>query len=452
MKRTWTLFLMVLLVTVPIVAANITIGSPAAGATLEIGKSLPITWTFSGLPNATKVTISLWQGTGKLGNIVEDLAIGSAGQGSYDWSAGAYIGGTAAVGGNYFIKFRTGDGSVTGKCGLFTLAAKPGNTGGTVPIVILPGKIVPIYGHAVAPKCLVITSPKAGQIADPFNFINIIWTKYGNLDPNVSITLLRPGKGAHFPGVTLAASTENDGAFNLDLTPLMPAPGVYFVRVRTLDGKCEALSDQFTINEIGSIELLSPLGGEVWENGTSHAVTWKRTGNIQKVDILLNRASSAYKTLAQGVDAKLGTMTCVFEKASWEQDNPCHYNLFLKKSPDGGGSNVSGCITLTGNPDLAVSASFSPTMANIGTNVTFTIKIENKGVVRSHACQGDFYVNGVADQAFQVPAIDPGATATASVIWKLACPGMIKIIIDPGQANVEPDKANNAWEKPLCTN
>ena len=61
----------------------------------------------------------------------------------------------------------------------------------------------------------------------------------------------------------------------------------------------------------------------------SHAVTWKRTGNIQTVDILLNRASSAYKTLAKGVDAKLGTVTCVFEKASWEQGNPCHYNLFI---------------------------------------------------------------------------------------------------------------------------
>jgi hypothetical protein len=450
MKKAWMMFFVLAIAALPAAAANITVSAPTAGAALEIGKSLPITWTFAGLPASTKVSIFLCQGSIKLGNIVQNLAIGSAGQGAFDWSAGAYIGGTAAAGSDFFIKIRTGDGSVTGKSGLFTLAAKPGNT--TDPVALpAPVRTVPKLGQT-PPHCMAITSPKAGQIADPFNFININWTKYGNLDPKVSITLLRPGKGAHLPGVTLAASTENDGAFSQDLTPLMPVPGVYFVRVRTLDGKCEATSDQFTVKETGSIELLSPLGGEVWENGSSHAVTWKRTGNIQKVDILFNRASSAYKTLAKGIDAKLGTVTCVFEKASWEQGNPCHYNLFIVHSSGGGSSNISGCITLTGNPDLAVSASFSPTMANVGTNLTFAIKIENKGVVRSHACQGDFYVNGAVDQAFQVPAIDPGATATASIIWKLACPAAVKIIIDPGQVNVEPDKANNAWEKPLCTN
>jgi hypothetical protein len=449
MKRTWTAILLVILAAVPALAASITVTSPAGGENLTIGTVKPVTWTFTGLASSTKVTISLWQGAGKLGNIIEDLAIGSAGQGTYNWPAGTHAGGTAAAGDTYFVKFRTGDGSITAKSGLFTLAAKPGSTGDPVPLPA-PVKIIPKFGQP-PPACMVITSPKAGDIADPFNFVNIIWTKYGNLDPNVSITLKRPGKGAHLPGITLAASTENDGAFSQDLTPLMPVPGVYFVQVRTLDGKCQAFSEEFTVNEVGNITLLSPLGGEVWENGTAHAVTWKRTGNIQKVDILFNRASSVYKTLAKAVDAKLGTATCVFEKASWEQDNPCHYNLFIVHS-GGGSSNISGCITLTGNPDLAVSSSWTPTMASVGTNLTFTIKVENKGVVRSQACQGDFYVNGAIYQSFPVPAIDPGAAATVTRIWKLTCPGTVKIIIDPGQANKEPDKANNVWEKLLCTN
>jgi hypothetical protein len=450
MKKAWMMFFILAIAALPAAAANITVSSPAAGAALEIGKSLPITWSFAGLPDSTKVSIFLCQGSSKLGNIVQNLAIGSAGQGTYGWSAGAYIGGTAAAGGDFFIKIRTNDGSVTGKSGLFTLAAKPGSTADPVPLPS-PARTIPKFGQT-PPPCMAITSPKAGDIADPFNIVNVIWTRYGNLDLNVSITLKRPGKGAYLPGVTLAASIPNSGIFSWDLSGLMPAPGVYFVQVRTLDGQCEALSEEFTIAEVGGIELLSPKGGEVWENNTSHAVTWKRTGNIRTVDILLTRAGSVYETLAKGVDAKLGTKLCVFPRASWDQGNPCHYNLFLKKSPDGGGSNVSGCITLTGNPDLAVSASFSPTMANIGTNLTFTIKIENKGVIRSQACQGDFLVNGNVDQAFPVPAIDPGATATISRIWKLACPVTVKIIIDPGQVNVEPDKANNIWEKPLCTN
>jgi len=449
MKRNWTLLLMLMLATVPVLAASITVSSPAAGATLEIGKSLPIAWTFAGLANSTKVTISLWQGAGKLGNIIEDLAIGSAGQGAYNWTAGAYAGGTAAAGGDYFVKFRTSDGSVTGKSGVFNLAAKPGSTGDPVPLPA-PVRIIPKFGQP-PPACMVITSPKAGDIADPYNVVSIKWSKVAGLDANVSVTLLRTGKGAILPGLTLAASTPNSGGFNWDPVPLNPNPGIYRIKVRTLDGKCEAISGEFTMKEAGGIEILSPKGGEVWESGTSHAVTWKRMGNIQTLEILLNRQGSWSHVLAQGVDARLGSKMCTFVRGDTDGATPVCYKVFINNS-GGNAVNPSGCFTLTGNPDLAVSASFSPTMANVGTNITFTVKIENKGVAKSQACQGDFYVNGVVDESFPVPAIDPGATATVTRIWKLACPGTVKIIIDPGQANLDADQANNVWEKVLCTN
>lgn len=449
MKRNWSLLLMVMLATVSVLAASITVGSPAAGATLEIGKSLPIAWTFAGLANSTKVTISLWQGAGKLGNIIEDLAIGSAGQGAYNWTVGAYTGGTAAAGGDYFVKFRTSDGSVTSKSGLFTLSAKPGNTGDGK-MYPQPSRTIPQIEQRGFP-CLAVTAPKKNDSCDPNNIIYIKWNRNGTQDANVSITLLRPGKSVMPGGLTLAASTPNDGAFNWDPSSQAPAPGKCQLRIRTLDGKCEALSEEFTIPEVGGIQLLSPKGGEIWESGTSHAVTWIRTGNIQTVDIILYRNTSIFKILAQGVSAKLGTKAFTFTRGDTDGVNTICYKVNIKNSA-GHFSNTSGCLTLTGNPDLAVSASFSPTMASIGTTMTFTIKIENKGVVRSQACQGDFYVNGVVYQSFPVPAIDPGASATVTRMWKLACPGTVKIIIDPGQANVDPDMANNVWEKVLCAN
>ena len=443
MKRTWPLLLMVMLATVPVLAASITVGSPAAGATLEIGKSLPIAWTFAGLANSTKVTISLWQGAGKLGNIVENLAIGSAGQGAYNWTAGVYAGGTAAAGGDYFVKFRTGDGSVTGKSGLFTLSAKPGNTG--IPPLI---KGIPQLGLTDTP-CMSVTSPKAGDIADPYNVVYVKWNKAKGLDANVSVTLQRTGKGAILPGLTLAASTPNSGQFNWDPVSLNPAPGIYSIKVKTLDGKCEAISGQFTMKELGGIEILSPKGGEVWENGTSNAVTWKRMGNIQTLEILLSREGSWTHTLAQGVDAKLGSKTCTFVRGDTDGANPVCYRVFIKHSGENT-VNPSGCITLTGNPDLAVSATYSPTMASIGTDLSFTIKIENKGAIKSRSCQGTFKANGTIVKTFPVPAIDPGTTATATVTWKLACPGKITINVDSGGANIESDKADNYWEKTIC--
>jgi hypothetical protein len=415
---------------------------------LEIGKSVAITWTFAGLANSTKVTISLWQGSGKKGPIVENLAIGSANKGTYDWSAGAYAGGTAAAGGDYFIKVKTTDGLVTGLSGTFTLSAKPGNTGGTT-IYPQPIKGIPQFGEAGHP-CLAVTAPKKNDSCDPNNIIYIKWNHAPNQDANVSITLLRQGKiGMLLHGMTVAASTPNSGAFTWDPPTPPLAPGLCKLRIKTLDGKCEALSEEFMIAEAGGIELLSPLGGEVWENGTSHAVTWKRLGNIQFVDILLNRSNSTYMTLAKGIDAKLGTKSCVFERDPADQGNPCHYRLFLKHSA-GGSSNTSSCFTITGNPDLAITNVAFSGLFSVGYDQTFTVKVENKGAVASQPCQGELKVNGVTAKSFPVPAILPGQSVNLTVTWKVACPGALKISIDAGGANIEADKTNNVWEKNIC--
>ncbi|TFG75785.1 MAG: hypothetical protein E4H23_10330 [Chrysiogenales bacterium] len=451
MKTKWVLILLVILAATPAAAASITVKSPVAGDNLEIGLTKSITWTYSGLPNATKIEIVLWRNGSKLGSIAQDLGLGSNGQGSYSWNAGTFAGGPALAGSGYSIKVRNSNNTVSAFSGSFSLIAKPTDPGNPPPLITLPIKMFPTTGQ----PCMAVTSPKAGALTNPFGTVYVMWTKNGSQDANVSVTLLRRVTGkARILGteVPLAASTPNDTQFNWEPASLNPAPGIYAIKVRTLDGKCEAVSGDFTMQETGGIELLSPKGGEVWESGTSHAVTWKRSGNIQTVDILLARTGSWNKALVQGIDAKLGTMSCVFAKdANDAAGSQCYYRVFLKQSA-GGSTNFSGCFTLAGNPDLAVSASFSPTMANVGTNLTFAIKIENKGMFRSQACQGDFYVNGVVAQSFPVPAIDPGATATVSRIWKLACPGTVKIIIDPGQANVDPDKANNSWEKVLCSN
>jgi hypothetical protein len=438
MKRTWMIFLLVILTALPALAAAITVKTPAAGDNLEIDAVKAVTWTYAGLPSTTKVKVVLWRNGSNLGTLVQDLAIG---QGSYDWKVGTY-----PVGPGYSVRVRTMDNSVSGFSGSFSLIAKPVNTGGGTGGIIDPEKGFPLNTR----PCMAVTSPKAGDIASPYNVVYVKWTRKAGLDANVSVQLLRSGKGRMMP-IMLAASTPNNGGFNWDPQSLAPAPGTYAIKVRTLDGKCEALSGEFTMKELGGIEILSPKGGEVWESGSSHAVTWKRNGNIQTLEIQLGREGSWTHILAQGVNAKLGSKACIFVRGDTDGANPICYKVFIYHS-GGNTVNPSGCITLTGNPDLAVSASFSPTMANIGTDMTFAIKIENKGVVRSQACQGDFYVNGVIYQAFPVPAIDPGASATVNRIWKLACPGTVKIIIDPGQANIEADKTNNVWEKQFCAN
>ena len=75
--------------------------------------------------------------------IVQDLAIGSAGQGSYQLERGNLRRRYGGAGNGYSIKVRTMDNSVSGLSGSFTLSAKPGNSaaaGGIIaPDQRLPG-------------------------------------------------------------------------------------------------------------------------------------------------------------------------------------------------------------------------------------------------------------------------------------------------------------------------
>jgi hypothetical protein len=437
MKKTSAALLMIFLIALPALAKSITITSPVAGIIWQIGKHQNITWIFDGIPASAPIRIVLWQNGSKVDNIALNL---TAGQGSYDWTVGTTQGGQAQAGSGYSIRIRTEDNSAIGNSGSFILSAAK-----TIIIppqfTIDPNKLNPTKNIEVKfVQSIGITSPKAGDTVDPYNVVYVYWTMLGALDPNVSVTLLRNGAAV----ATLAASTPNNGAFNWDSQALSPDPGPYTIKVKTLDGKCEAVSGQFTMKETGGIEILSPKGGEVWESGTSHAVTWKRMGNIQTLNIFLKRYGSNYMTLAQGVSAKLGTKTCVFIRDGIDgTSQPC-YAVFINHS---GGNTVqpSGCFTLTGNPDLAVSATFSPSMFYVGTDVTFAVKVNNIGAVRSQPCQGSLSFNSSVLKIFSIPAIDPGTSATVNVHWFYSGQGTITITADTGNANIEPDKSNNTW-------
>jgi len=436
MKKISVAVLMVFLIAVPALAKSITVTSPAVGVIWQIDKHQNITWTFDGIPASAPIRIVLWQNGSKVDNIALGL---TAGQGSYDWTVGTTQGVQATAGPGYMIRVRTEDSSAIGNSGDFILSAatqvKPNTLQPNIN-VLNPTKNIQV----TFAQSMTITKPKAGDTVDPYNVVYVYWTMLGALDPNVSVTLLRNGAAV----ATLAASTPNNGAFNWDPQALSPDPGPYTIKVKTLDGKCEAVSGEFTMKETGGIELLAPKGGEVWESGTSHAVTWKRMGNIQTLNIYLKREGSNYMTLAQGVSAKLGTKTFVFIKDTDAYGQPC-YTVDMNQSA-GNTVQPSGCLTLTGNPDLAVlGATISPPFIGVGTNVTFTLSVKNQGAVASHPCQGNVKWNGAVQTNFGIPAIAVGQTVSVDAYWKYAGPGTIVITVNTDGANIEPDKSNNTW-------
>jgi len=75
---------------------------------------------------------------------------------------------------------------------------------------------------------------------------------------------------------TITSSTPNDGSFAWGLGSSLIADEYYKVKITTLgkDPQEDFSDNNFTISENYHIHVLSPNGGEVWQAGSTHAITW----------------------------------------------------------------------------------------------------------------------------------------------------------------------------------
>ncbi|MEN8153486.1 MAG: CARDB domain-containing protein [Acidobacteriota bacterium] len=101
MKKLNLLILSLLVIGSFAFAQSINVTSPNGGEEWEKGTSHDITWTATGLTNDVKIT--LWKNGVLLGLIAKDIDPSS---GSYPWTVGTYIGGTAPADVDYKIKIR----------------------------------------------------------------------------------------------------------------------------------------------------------------------------------------------------------------------------------------------------------------------------------------------------------------------------------------------------------
>lgn len=90
-----------------IVDPSIAITSPNGDDVWNGGENRAITWTASGIPGDLKLT--LWRGDSQMGVIASGLTPSS---GSYLWTVGNYVGGSAPAGLDYRVKIEEEDGGV----------------------------------------------------------------------------------------------------------------------------------------------------------------------------------------------------------------------------------------------------------------------------------------------------------------------------------------------------
>jgi hypothetical protein len=154
---------------------------------------------------------------------------------------------------------------------------------------------------------LQVISPNGGEKWFRGETHEIKWTWDGNLSKKVSILLCRGSKIVN----VIAVSTENDGSYFWKIPSDIEKGDDYSVLIMasfygiTIGDKSD---DVFSIiRPTGTITVISPNGGEKWEKGVYHNITWKISGEIGDVEILLwkeDNENEPVEIISESVDSE----------------------------------------------------------------------------------------------------------------------------------------------------
>ena len=127
---------------------------------------------------------------------------------------------------------------------------------------------------------------------------NITWND--NISENVKIELYESGSF----NSTITSSTSSDGSYSWSISTSLIESSSYKIKITsTLSSAINDYSDSyFTISESDYITVTSPNGGEFWQMGTTHNITWN--DNIsENVKIELYESGSLNSTITSSTSS-----------------------------------------------------------------------------------------------------------------------------------------------------
>ena len=229
-KASWIAALAALAMNAALWGASITVTSPGSSSEWCRGgaKTYIIRWTKSGAMQATAAIRLRRAGSPESEPAALAIADGTANSGSFLWS----IPDTVAEG-QYFIRVRTDDSTVSGDSPTFRIKACPGT--------------------------ITVTAPAAGANWQRGSTKMITWTKFGAMQATAAIRLRRAGSPESEAAVlSIADGTANDGSHSWPIPDTVPE-GQYFIRVRTDDSTVIGDSRVFNITKFLVVESVVPL-------------------------------------------------------------------------------------------------------------------------------------------------------------------------------------------------
>jgi hypothetical protein len=229
---------------------TVTLTSPVGDETWLAGTGQDITWTSTGY--VPDVRIRLIKGGVPQDFIIRD----TADDGHVRWNIPAGL----TSGSDYSVRIFTYTGSVyiSDESGPFTISE---------------------------PKSITVTAPNGGNTLTAGEQSAITWDSTGSVGP-VSIRLIKGGVPQDF----IIKNTANDGSVVWNVPAGLAVADDYRIRIFHYDG-AQYISDDsdgdFSVAEQRTLTITTPNGGQSWQRGTTHEITWNSTGTVGPVRLRL---------------------------------------------------------------------------------------------------------------------------------------------------------------------
>jgi hypothetical protein len=218
--------------------SNLILTSPVGGEQLQFGKTSPITWTSNSIVGNVKIEVSSNAGV----NWQTIVASVPAANGTFNWTVSGFV-----PSNQMRIKITSvSTPTLTTESADFTVSS------------------------------LALTSPVGGEFWQAGTVKNITWTS--SVINNVNL-YFSTDNGANWNIMTTVPAIT--GTFNWNIPANLASSDM---KIKIADAAKNSIADSSALKfKIGTVQLTSPNGGEIWQAGTSKNITWTNSVNITSV-------------------------------------------------------------------------------------------------------------------------------------------------------------------------
>ena len=260
---------------------EIALTSPNGGETWDIGSSHEIIWTTS--HSSENVAITLYKNSASY----QVLSAATASTGSFSWT----IADTIAEGSSYTIRV-----ALVSDLGTFD------ESNNTFTLI------------TISQATIAVTSPNGGETWELSSTHDISWAS-SDVSGNIKIELYQDGSVYQ----TIVESTDDDGSYSWTIPDSYDEDSNYKVRISSVsDGSVYDDSDNtfnLTSTSQPTITVTSPNGGETWELGSEHNISWTSSALMAASHPTIGSRSNSLPTIKARGEREHNQQTNEFNRA-----------------------------------------------------------------------------------------------------------------------------------------